>query len=177
MGSRRKAGDSLRLPAPSRRDVLGAAVSAPALTAAKSTCPPATGDLVAQCALWLENDFETDRLARRWSALETLAVAGYDYFRMTDHDRGRLPMASEMAAIEEQMDTLWEERKRRFKAITKLTPQTIHEAASLLVIAARMDVHDAGPTAPLVHQAITFLASAKCACCGEAYVPASLPTA
>lgn len=162
----------------SRRTLLGAASATPlACRAAGAAAAPAADGLIAECAKWLATDFESDRLSRRWAALEILAASGYDYFRMTEKERRGLPMAPEMAAIEAQLDVLWDERKRQFQAIAKLSPRNIHEAASLLVIAARMDVHDAGPTAPLVHQAITFLASAKCPGCGEPYVPSSLPVA
>jgi hypothetical protein len=161
----------------SRRTLLGATSAAPLICSATGATTPPADSLIGQCARWLTYDFESDSLARRWGALEILAASGYDYFRMSDHQRGSLPMAPEMAAIEVELDTLWEKRKRRLKAIAKLTPRNIHEVASLLVIAARMDFHDPGPTAPLVNKAIAFLASAKCPGCGEAYVPPSLPTA
>lgn len=179
MGSRQKAGDSLRLPAPSRRDVLSVAASGPAIAAIPTVAcsTSAESDFLRRCAEWLVSDFETDRLARRWSALETLAASGYDYFRMTGPERRTLPMGPEMTAIEVQLDALWADRKRHFEALKTLKPRNIHEVASLLTIAARMDAHDPGATAPLVHQAITFLASAKCPACGEPYVPPSLPTA
>jgi hypothetical protein len=162
----------------SRRALLGATSAAPLICSApNAAAPPPTDSLIGQCARWLTYDFESDGLARRWGALETLAASGYDYFRMSDHQRGSLPMAPEMAAIEVELDSLWEKRKRGLKAITKLEPRNIHEVASLLVIAARMDFHDPGPTAPLVNKAIAFLAAAKCPACGEPYVPPSLPTA
>ncbi|RRN64682.1 hypothetical protein [Caulobacter sp. 602-1] len=163
----------------SRRTLLGAAPAAPLACKAGGAvaAAPAADSLLAQCAQWLTVDFESDRLARRWGALEILAASGYDYFRMTERQRGQLPMAPEMAALEVQMDELWKERKRGYQSITQLVPCNIHEVASLLVIAARMDVHDPGETAPLVRKAIEFLASAKCPGCGEPYVPPSLPTA
>jgi len=162
----------------SRRTLLGATSAAPLVCSLPNTAAsPSAKSLIGQCARWLSYDFASDGLARRWAALETLAVAGYDYFRMSDYQRGSLPMAPEMAAIEVEIDELWEKRKRGFKAITKLDPRNIHEVASLLVIAARMDFHDPGPTAPLVNKAIAFLATAKCPGCGEPYVPPSLPTA
>ncbi|MDB5439964.1 MAG: hypothetical protein JWM33_2391 [Caulobacteraceae bacterium] len=55
-------------------------------------------------------------------------------------------------------------------------PRNLHEVASLLVIAARMDAYEPGETTPFVSKAIAFLASAKCPGCGEPYVPPSLPT-
>ena len=161
----------------SRRTLLGATSAAPLVCNATAATPPPANSLIGQCARWLTYDFESDGLARRWSALEILAASGYDYFRMSDHQRSHLPMAPEMAAIEVELDALWEKRKRGLSAITKLDPRNIHEVASLLVIAARMDFHDPGPTAPLVNKAIAFLASAKCPGCGEPYVPQSLPTA
>jgi hypothetical protein len=161
----------------SRRTLLGAASAAPLVRAdAEAALPPAPESLVGQCAQWLKADFETDALSRRWGALEILAASGYDYFRLDDNQRSRLPMGPEMDAIEVELDVLSKERDRRFKAITALEPRNIHEVASLLVIAARIDLYMPGDTAPLVHQAITFLSSAKCPRCGEPYVPPSLPT-
>jgi hypothetical protein len=84
-------------------------------------------------------------------------------------------MAPEMAAIEVQLAELWKERNRRLKDITKLGPRNLHEVASLLVIAARIDVYEPRETAPFVSKAIAFLASARCPGCGEHYVPPSLP--
>lgn len=161
----------------SRRTLLGATSAAPLVCSApNAAATPAAESLIGQCALWLTNDFEHDGLARRWSALETVAASGYDYFRMSGHQRSSLPMAPEMAAIEVQLAELWKERNRRLKEITTLAPRNLHEVASLLVIAARIDVYEPGETAPFVGKAIAFLASAKCPGCGEPYVPPSLPT-
>ncbi|MGH1558485.1 hypothetical protein ACRAWD_13690 [Caulobacter segnis] len=56
-----------------------------------------------------------------------------------------------------------------------MTPANVHEAASLIVIAARIEIHDPGPTAPLVCKAMDFIAKATCPRCGEPYIPAKLP--
>ncbi|MDR7115817.1 hypothetical protein [Caulobacter sp. BE254] len=168
--------DKADLTSISRRTLLGATSAAPLVCSApNAAAPPAAESLIGQCALWLANDFEHDGLARRWSALETLAASGYDYFRMSGHQRSSLPMAPEMAAIEVQLAELWKERNRRLKEITKLAPRNLHEVASLLVIAARIDVYEPGETTPFVSKAIAFLASARCPGCGEPYVPPSLP--
>jgi len=162
----------------SRRTLLGAASVTPMVsTSTEAALAPAPESLIGQCAQWLKADFESDDLSRRWGALEILAASGYDYFRLDDSQRRRLPMGPEMDAIEVELDVLSKERDRRFKAITALEPRNLHEVASLLVIAARMDLYMPGDTAPLVHRAITFLSSAKCPRCGEPYVPPSLPTA
>ncbi len=162
----------------SRRTVLGAASATPSICAGvEAALGNAPESLVGQCAQWLRADLETYALSRRWAALETLAVSDYDYFRLDDNQRRLLPMGPEMDAIEVELDVLSKERDRRFKAIVALEPRNMHEAASLLVIAARMDLSMPGDTAPLVHQAIMFLSSARCPRCGEPYVPPSLSTA
>ncbi len=159
----------------SRRTLLGAASAAPLVCEVGQGALDAPDDLISQCGRWLARDFKADDLARRWSALETLAASGYDYFRMDDHQRRALPMAPEMEAIERELDDLWAERKTLFKIIAAQTPRNLHEAASLLVIAARMDVHEPGPTAPLVKRAMEYLSEATCPGCGAPYLPRRLP--
>jgi hypothetical protein len=161
----------------SRRALLAGASAAPVVCAASSNQQAAPETLIGHCAQWLTLDFESDRLARRWAALETEAAANFDYFRMNERERLSLPMGPEMAAIEKELDVLFGRRKRLYRAITRMTPTTIHEAASLIVIAARIEVHDPGPTAPLVRKAMDFVARGTCPRCGEAYVPKTLPTA
>lgn len=160
----------------SRRAVIGAATSAPVVCLANTLSAP-SDTLIGRCTEWLTLDFKSDDLARRWSALETLAASGYDYFRMNDRERRSLPMGTEMEAIEKQLDALFNQRKRLFKDITKMAPTNVHEAASLMVIAARIEVHDPGPSAPLIRKAMEFIADGTCPRCGEPYVPKSLPTA
>lgn len=161
----------------SRRTLLAVAGAAPLACSVDAKAVPAADTLIGRCAQWLTLDFESDHLARRWAALETEALASFDYFRMNDRERRGLPMGPEMEAIEKQLDDLFTRRKRLYRAITKMTPANVHEAASLIVIAARIEIHDPGPTAPLVRKAIDFIAQATCPRCGEAYVPKSLPTA
>ncbi len=161
----------------SRRTILGAASVSPLACTIQAAVPERPETLIGSCAQWLTLDFESDRLARRWAALETEAAAAFDYFRMTERERLSLPMGPEMGAIEKALDGLLVRRKDLYRAITRMTPGTIHEAASLIVIAARIEVHDPGPTAPLVRKAMDLIAQGTCPRCGEAYVPRSLPTA
>lgn len=162
----------------SRRTLLGATSAAPLVCrASDSDTPPAGDSLVGRCAQWLAAEFEADALARRWAALEIMAASGYDYFRLSDRQRRGLPMGPEMAAIEVRLNDIWEDQKRHFKAVAKMTPKTIHEAASLLVVAATIDARDEGPTSPLVRRTMAFFAKATCPGCGEPYIPAALPNA
>ena len=158
----------------SRRSLLRVASTAPLGCGIGKGALSAPNDLIRQCSRWLASDFKADELARRWSALETLAASGYDYFRLDDHQRRALPMTPEMDAIERELDGLWAERKTLFKAIAAQAPRNLHEAASLLVIAARIDVHEPGPTAPLVTRAMQYLSDATCPGCGAPYLPRSL---
>lgn len=158
----------------SRRTLLGAASAAPFACGAGKGALDAPNDLISQCGRWLASDFKADELARRWSALETLAASGYDYFRLDDHQRRALPMMPEMDAIERELDGLWAERKTLLKAIAAQAPHNLHEAASLLVIATRIDVHEPGPAAPLVKRAMQYLSDATCPGCGAPYLPRSL---
>ncbi|MCA0359408.1 MAG: hypothetical protein LCH78_21610 [Proteobacteria bacterium] len=169
--------DQTKLGTLSRRTILGAASVSPLACTIKVAARELPETLIGSCAQWLTLDFESDRLARRWSALETEAAGNFDYFRMNERERLSLPMGPEMGAIEKELDVLFGRRKRLYRAITRMTPATIHEAASLIVIAARIEVHDPGPTAPLVRKALDFIARGTCPRCGEAYVPKNLPTA
>jgi hypothetical protein len=143
--------------------------------AAPDSAPPAEDSLVGGCAQWLTAEFEADTLARRWAALEIAAASGYDYFRLNDRQRRGLPMAPEMAAIEAKLNDIWEDQKRHFKSVAKMAPKTIHEAVSLLVVAATIDARDEGPTGPLIRRTMAYFAKATCPGCGAPYVPASLP--
>lgn len=163
------------LTAISRRTLLGATSAAPLACTTAGGPPPTDSSLVGRCAEWLAAEFEADALARRWAALEILAVSGYDYFHLDDHQRRALPMAPEMAAIETKLDALWRDQKRHFKAVAKMAPKNVHEAVSLMVVAATLDARDEGPTGPLIRRTMAFFANATCPGCGAPYVPASLP--
>lgn len=159
----------------SRRTLLAGVGAAPLICAkAEASAAVESETLISRCTRWMSLEFEADELARRWSALETLAAGGYDYFRMDDRQRRGLPMGPEMAAIEEQLDQLFEGRKQLFGAIKRMAPANIHEAASFIAVAARIEVHEPGPAAPLVRKALEFIAEGKCPRCGEPYVPSEL---
>jgi hypothetical protein len=73
------------------------------------------------------------------------------------------------------LERLWEEQEPVFKALKKMTPTNVHEMASLMVVAARIEARDEGPAGRLVRKAMAFIAEAKCPGCGSPYVPKSLP--
>lgn len=58
MGQRRKTGDSTRLPAISRRVVIGASAVLPLAGPARGAAPVMAADIPAQCASWVALDLE-----------------------------------------------------------------------------------------------------------------------
>jgi len=136
-----------------------------------------TTRLSGRCAQWLRLDRESDRLSELWAALESEAVGRFDYFHMDEQERLGLPMGQEMAAIRKQLDALSRRRKRLYRAITDRTPTDIHEAVDLLVLAARINERDPGPTGPLIRKVMEALADRTCPDCARAYTPSNLTSA
>lgn len=138
MGQRRKTGDQSRLPAISRRAVVGAAGIAPSGPLAAALRSAGSTDLIKRCAEWVALDQEIDRLALAWSNLEVQAIDQYNWFGLTLAQRRRVPMAAQMDAIDARLDVLFEVRKAGLKALRPLKPTNLHELASKLVVAAKV---------------------------------------
>lgn len=161
----------------SRRTLLGATSAAPLVGDCATSADQAAQDLISECARWLAADLETDRLSRRWAALEIQAVAEHSYFQLDFVQRRQLPMGPEMAAIETKLQRLSRATTQHWRRLSRAKPSTLHEVASLLAIAARQNLHADDNTEPLVRTCVAFLASTNCPRCGEPYVPASLSAA
>lgn len=160
----------------SRRAIIGAATAAPlACMAGEATTTPTADSLIGLCTHWLTVDIAIDRLARRWAQLEMEAVAKHDYFNLSSRARDRLPMMAEMDAIDVTLEKLWEEQEPVFRVLKKMTPANVHEMASMMVVAARIEGRDEGPAGSLSRKAMAFISEAKCPGCGSPYVPPSLP--
>ena len=176
MGQRRKTGDSTRLPAISRRVVIGASAVLPLPLAgsARGAAPVVAADIPAQCADWVALDLEIDRLARRWSELETLAARQFDYFKLTQAQIRALPMGPEMDAIDAECRRLGNVRREGLNPLRKLTPRTIEDASAQMAVAYRILQHEEGDAWPFVRKAWTFLSRSCCPGCGAAYAPSGL---
>lgn len=168
MGSRRKTGDSARLPAVSRRTLLGA-VAAPSLCDAVRT--PRSNETVAHCAKWLATDFEIDRLSLRWAALETRMAREFGWLALPEAERRALPQAAEMFVIERRLDELSDERERQLETLATLRAGDLHGVASKLAVAARLLQPEAEPAYRLVADAVRELAHLRCPGCGAPCVP------
>jgi hypothetical protein len=172
MGQRRKTGDCARLPAISRRAVIGGGATATALC---GTVLPVfhemTNDTVAQCATWIALDQEIDRLSLRWSQIETALVAEFPWFQLSQAQRRALPQAAELFQIDERLEVLFHQRRRDLKALAKLKAQTPHAVASMLAVAARVLLYDESPAQPFITTAVRELAGMACEKCGEPLLP------
>jgi len=174
MGQRRKTGDGARLPAISRRALIGA-------TAVPFARPvrglPARGavDIPAQCAAWVAVDMEISRLCNRWAELETLAAKQFDYFKLTDAEISALPMGPEMDAVDAEYRRLGDVCEEALEPLGKLTPRTVEDATAMLAIAYRLLRLQEDTPWPFVSKAWTFLSKAHCPGCGAAYASKSLP--
>lgn len=171
MGQRRKAGDSTRLPAISRRAVIGASAALPLAGPARGLPAVAAADVPAQCADWIALDLEIDRLALRWSELETLAVRQFDYFKLTQAQIRALPMGPEMDAVDAECRRLGDVREEALKPLSKLTPRAIQDVSAQLAVAHRILEFERGDSWPFVRKAWTFLSRSHCPGCGAAYAP------
>lgn len=159
--------DSANPTAVSRRMLLCAATAAPAL----GRLPGAQPDpLVARCADWLAADVESDRLSHRWAALEARLAEECRWFSLSEAERRRLPEAAEMFEIQERLDRLAEELDQRLEALARSKAKDLHGAASKLVVAARVLLHEGGPTHGLVADAVQVLTTQRCPGCGAPYV-------
>lgn len=151
----------------SRRTLLAAATAAPTL----GMLPGAQPDpLVARCAEWLAIDFESGRLGLRWAVLEARLVEEWRWFSLSEVERRGLPQAAEMFELEERLDRLSEELDQRLESLARLKANDLHGAASKLIVADRVLLHDAGPTHGLVADAVQVLTTQRCPGCGAPYV-------
>ena len=156
--------------APSRRALLGAAALAPVLGGG----PLAANDIVARCADWVALDFEIDRLARRWSQLETGMARDHGWFALTPAERQAPPGAAEMFEIDDRLEALSHQREQMLKPLSRLQADTLHGVASKLVIAARLLEQEENPAQPFVGSAVRELARMCCPGCGTALVPSGV---
>jgi hypothetical protein len=120
---------------------------------------------------WIALDHEIDRLALRWSKLETLMVRQHGWFALNPFERRALPEAAEMFAIDDRLEALSRQRERLLKPLAQLPAVTVNAVASKLVIAARLLQHEEAPAQPFVANAVRALVGMRCPGCGATYVP------
>jgi hypothetical protein len=168
MGQRRKTGDQSRLPAISRRAVIGAA-GVPLVAPVQALPAPVAQSIPAQCADWLAVDFEMDRVSKRWADLEDLAARDHNLFRLTSAQVRALPMYAEMDQLDKECRRLGNVRDEALGELRKLGPRTIQDATALLAIAYRIHFFERGDAWPFVRAMWGYLSKGCCPGCGQAY--------
>lgn len=168
MGQRRKTGDQSRLPAISRRLVIGAA-GAPLVAPVRGVPATIAQSIPARCADWLAVDFQIDRLAKRWADLEDVAARDHNLFRLTTAQRRALPMWAEMDSIEQERERLDTVRDEALPILGALSPRTIQDATAMLALAYRIQFFERGDAWPFVKAAWEYLSTSCCPGCRQAY--------
>ena len=152
--------------------MIGASAALPLAGSVRGLPTVAAADIPAQCADWIAMDLEIDRLSRRWSDLETLAVRQFDYFKLTQAQIRALPAGPEMDAVDAECRRLGDVREDALKPLSKLSPRTIQDVSAQLAVAYRIMEFERGEAWPFVRKAWTFLSRSHCPGCGAAYAPA-----
>ncbi len=111
-------------------------------------------------------DAEIDRLGLRWSDLETILVRQKRWERMTPEERGELLPSEEMAAIDKQMEPLFEKREAWLEALPTLRATDIYGVVAKLEVALRVMVHQQGDGYDLFKATMEELRTARCTNCG-----------
>lgn len=150
----------------SRRVVIGAASAAPMVAGAGVAA--SSNEAMARCAEWLALDAEIDRLGLRWSDLETILVRQKRWERMTPEERGELLPSEEMAAIDEQLKPLFDQREAWLEALPKVRAHDMYGVVAKLEVALHVMVHQQGDGYELFKATMDERRTARCPHCGSA---------
>lgn len=166
MGSRRKTGgDGTRLPAITRRSILGAASAAPVVTGTDKIARPA--DAVASAAAFLAVDIEINRLLGRWATLERYVIENHRWFELSRAERQALPEAREMFEIDDAIEPLFRRREKLLPRVAEAAARDPNGIAAKLAVAA-IEIHpdENEVMHRLLDGALRELAAMRCPGCG-----------
>lgn len=152
----------------SRRFVVGAAASVPALPLVGGSRAP---EVVTECADWMSIDMEMERLTLRWATLDALAMRQRTRTNGLPAGRQDRGLNLEMAALDERLNMLGDEREQRLCQIAKHPASDLHGVCGKLAVAARMLDGEGGPIHQIVEEAVRVLSAQHCPGCGTRFVP------
>ena len=98
--------------------------------------------------------------------METILVRQKRWERMTPEERGELLPSEEMAAIDKQMEPLFEKREAWLEALPTLRATDIYGVVAKLEVALRVMVHQQGDGYDLFKATMEELRTARCTNCG-----------
>lgn len=155
----------------SRRLVVGAAAAVPALPLIGDS---PTAGVVTECADWLAIDIDMERLTLRWAELDAATMRESASRLSSSKGRNSRAMSSRMAALDQRLNVLGDEREHRLHRIAKLRARDAHAVAGKLAVAARMLDGEGGPIHQIVAEAVDVLGGQRCSGCGVPFVPGAL---
>jgi hypothetical protein len=91
---------------------------------------------IAACENWLALRAEHERLARRWSRLESKLARDHNYLRLSRRQRRTLPEAQELSDIDDQLEELHEQQQALLALLPTLASTSTLGLAGKLAVAA-----------------------------------------
>jgi hypothetical protein len=154
---RKTEGESVRLPALSRRAVL-AGTSAAAFGAAKPVVAAATitssatavvvsDEGTRRCANWLAIDAKIARLQTRWGDLESWLAKKHNWFNLSPAEQQALPWAKELRDIDGCLDVLFEKREALLETLPNAGAASVESVMARLAVVQRLIWADEHPEA------------------------------
>jgi hypothetical protein len=133
MASRQKTGDAVsRLPALSRRAVLGGACASPAFAAPSGA---RVDQIIAISRHWLAVDAERNRLALAWGTLEGKLIKAIGWNRLTAQERAAVPEGGTLDEISARLDLLEAESESILEALPTAAASSVDGVLANLTIA------------------------------------------
>jgi len=87
------------------------------------------------CQNWLRLNAEQDALTQRWQELEGFVGREYNWFRLSEAERQLVPEATEMAAIDQSVDALFNTRQDILSRLPDMKAMSLYGVSLKLSVA------------------------------------------
>lgn len=131
------ANESARLEEPTRRLVLGAAVT-PLIPGAAGAADPAAE----ACETWLTRNAEHERLAVQWSSLESRLHREHNWLKLTRAQRRRFPESRELDDLDDRIEAMSDRNAALLKALPAIVAVSPFGICGKLTIAIQHTNHE-----------------------------------
>ena len=133
--SRRSPGDENAAPCAqfrlSRRELMAGSASLALSAGTSGTADP----VILVCQNWLRLNAEQDALTQRWQELEGFVGREYNWFRLSEAERQLVPEATEMAAIDQSVDALFNTRQDILSRLPDMKAMSLYGVSLKLSVA------------------------------------------
>ncbi|NGM49232.1 helicase [Caulobacter sp. 602-2] len=155
----------------SRRAVIGAAATAPALPVGAVDFLPGGDPALVRFGTFVALDLRICRLVNRWADLESDVFQNHNWLNLTEEQQLALPQGQEMARIDAMLPDLFRQRHELTEALPKVAAANPTEIAAKVAAAARLvDPEDNEPAHLLLTGAVRDLAAMRCPDCNRPLV-------